>query len=299
MNWNPVNHAVLNTAIERLNANDIDGALAALNEELSRCNGRVGPGVHLLRAQAFLRRRSVAAFHALEAELLVNPTSAEARQQLDSILSQAIAPSNGANQREWRTGLSDKAVQSFENASQRHTYRGIPLIKNCFDLALYPMLLHDVRPRTIIEVGTLYGGSAVWLSDLTRSFGMETQIYSIDVAPMSLMDAERVTYLQGSGRELGATLSPQFIAGLARPLLVIEDADHEYPTTEAVLEFFHPILQAGEYIVVEDVMSAAGARRALTEFLQQRGHDYVVDSKYCDFFGYNVTWCMNGFLRRK
>jgi len=39
---------------------------------------------------------------------------------------------------------------------------------------------------------------------------------------------------------------------LPHPWLVIEDSAHVYETTHAVLEFFHPRLEAGDYIVVED-----------------------------------------------
>jgi len=63
--------------------------------------------------------------------------------------------------------------------------------------------------------------------------------------------------------------------------------------------FFDSVLYAGEYVVVEDGMSAPGARAALTQFFAERGKDYEVDSTYCDYFGYNVTWCLNGFLRRR
>lgn len=113
------------------------------------------------------------------------------------------------------------------------------------------------------------------------------------------MNDERVTYLRGSGRELAAVLSADFLGNLPRPLLVIEDADHEAITTLAVLNFFHPILRSGEYIVVEDGMSSPGPREALAEFFNAHGDEYEVDPDYCDFFGYNVTWCLNGFLRKR
>jgi hypothetical protein len=38
--------------------------------------------------------------------------------------------------------------------------------------------------------------------------------------------------------------------------------------------------------------------RALSEFLGTHPQEYLVDRKYCDFFGTNVTWCVNGFLKR-
>ncbi|HUK06414.1 MAG TPA: hypothetical protein VLX09_00970 [Stellaceae bacterium] len=32
--------------------------------------------------------------------------------------------------------------------------------------------------------------------------------------------------------------------------------------------------------------------------LAERGADYAIDARYCDWFGRNVTWNVNGFLRR-
>jgi len=86
---------------------------------------------------------------------------------------------------------------------------------------------------------------------------------------------------------------------------VIEDADHAYETSIAVLNFFHPWLRPQEYIIVEDGIISdlseipdcnSGPHRALKEFLAQHREEYDIAADYCDFFGYNVTWCTNGFL---
>jgi hypothetical protein len=106
---------------------------------------------------------------------------------------------------------------------------------------------------------------------------------------------------------LGEVLDPERLKSLPRPWLVIEDADHEYETSIEVLKFFHPWLQPGEYIVVEDGIISdlsqvpdcnSGPHRALKEFLPNHPEEYEIDSSYCDFFGYNVTWCTNGWLRK-
>jgi cephalosporin hydroxylase len=43
--------------------------------------------------------------------------------------------------------------------SSRYTYRGVPMLKNPFDLALYLLLLWRLKPRTVIEIGSKSGGS--------------------------------------------------------------------------------------------------------------------------------------------
>lgn len=92
--------------------------------------------------------------------------------------------------------------------------------------------------------------------------------------------------------------------------MVIEDADHQRATTLEVLRFFDPWLRAGEYIVIEDgivddlfggerlAALEGGPRPAIAEFLAERGADYEIDTRLCDHFGPNVTWNVNGYLRR-
>jgi len=120
---------------------------------------------------------------------------------------------------------------------------------------------------------------------------------------------DRVTFLEGNGRHLEQVLTRERLAAMPKPWLVVEDADHSYETSLAVLRFFHPHLAKGDYIVVEDgIISdlypescpghSSGPHLALKEFLAREGASYEIDPHYCDFFGRNVTWATNGFLKR-
>lgn len=99
-----------------------------------------------------------------------------------------------------------------------------------------------------------------------------------------------------------------FLSRMARPLLVLEDADHMPETTYAVLRFFDPWLRPGEYIVVEDGLLVdqglsehyrGGPLVAIDRFLAERGSDYEIDRSYCDHYGRNVTWNVNGYIRKR
>lgn len=285
-------------ARDLLTAGDPKGALRHARRLLDATG--LPPGLPLVRAQAFLQLgHNMEALQALQAELFVDPHSALARQQLAAMEASIKRETSHPPQRNWNTALTQDQFQQMEFAATRYTYRGIPMVKNPFDVALYLRLLHQVRPATIIEVGTYYGGSAIWFADITRASGIATHIYSIDIALWNLAEDERVTFIKGNGRELEKTLSADFLRDLPRPLLVIEDADHEAVTSLAVLNFFHPILRSGEYIVVEDGMSCAGPTDALKEFFGGHGSEYEVDTNYCDYYGYNMTWCLNGWLRKR
>ena len=203
--------------------------------------------------------------------------------------------------------LPKALLKTIQYGTLAYTYKGVPTLKDPFDWALYPLLLWETKPGTIVEIGSNRGGSALWMADLVRSFALSCHIHSIDITRVTDIQADGVTFHGGDARNLSAVLGVDFMRGLARPLLVIEDADHHATTTLAVLRFFDPWLRPGEYIVIEDGIltdmrkakaHGGGPRRAIEEFLAERGGDYVVDTRYCDWFGRNLTWNVNGFLRR-
>jgi cephalosporin hydroxylase len=206
-----------------------------------------------------------------------------------------------------RSALPAPMISSIQHGSAMYEYKGLKTVKNPFDFALYPMLLWRERPKTIIEIGSYNGGSAVWLSDVMQIFGAPCAIHSIDVKPVIGVSAPGVTFHRGDAYKLGELLNNDFMNALARPLMVIEDADHTVASTLAVLHFFDRWLRPGEYILVEDSILtdmgiagqyAGGPLVAIEQFLAERGGDYMIDRSYCDFFGQNMTWNVNGYLKR-
>ena len=198
-------------------------------------------------------------------------------------------------------------LRPIRRATLRYTWGGVIGSKNPFDLALYPMLPWRDKPQTIIEIGSKEGGSALWLTQTCKGLGFRTRIVGIDIDQRAKVEYPRIAFLQGDGRDLGAVLSDDFMRKLKRPLLVIEDADHHYLTTLAVLRFMDRHLVSGEYILIEDGICNSlgnegrydgGPNRAVEEFLTGRD-DYEIDRSFCDFYGHNVTWATNGFIRRR
>ncbi len=102
-------------------------------------------------------------------------------------------------------------------------------------------------------------------------------------------------------------MSASWVAERPRPLLVIEDSAHTSGVSTAVLEHFAPLMQRDEYIIVEDAiiheMNAddqydGGPRRSLADFLAAHP-EFVVDERWCNYYGPNVTWNVNGYFRRR
>ena len=207
-----------------------------------------------------------------------------------------------------RSDINYDLLMTIQQGTMAHQYRGIPLQKNPFDLVLYGLLLEQAKPRTLIEIGSYMGGSAMWFADQASLYGLPLEVLSIDLeVPAPPAASPAVKFLQGDARKLGAVLTPSLMSALARPLMVVEDSSHLAGTTLAVLEFFDPWLRAGEYMVIEDGILSdmrvadlydGGPLRAIETFLNKADGRYEIDRSLCDYFGRNVTWNVDGYLRR-
>lgn len=201
------------------------------------------------------------------------------------------------------TDLPYELLMKIQQGTMNYRYRGVPMLKNPFDLALYALLLERTQPATLVEIGTHAGGSALWFAD--QRPGMH--VLSIDLHTPDGVSHPSVDFVRGDAQRLGDVLTPATMQSLARPLLVVEDSNHLAGTTFAVLEFFDRWLQPGEYIVIEDGILTAmrageaydgGPLRAIHEFLSRSGGRYEIDRTLCDYYGRNVTWNVDGYLRR-
>src|SRR6201986_409026 len=103
--------------------------------------------------------------------------------------------------------LPRRFLEGIQHGTMSYTYKGVPTHKNPFDLALYQLLLWEQKPRALIEIGSKWGGSALWFADLLRSYGVDYVIHSIDVEVRDTPEIPGVTFHRGEGRRLHDTLS--------------------------------------------------------------------------------------------
>jgi cephalosporin hydroxylase len=207
--------------------------------------------------------------------------------------------------------LKPPVLDDIQWGALNMTYRGVPMLKDPFDLALYTLLIGRLRPRTVIEIGTAYGGSALWFADMLGAHGIAgSRVVSIDIDPRAEVTDDRVEFVRGDAGSLDDVLDQRTMAGLARPLLAIDDGSHMFEDCLAALDFFHRHLRPDDYVVVEDgILSqyshpkykqfADGPNRAVSAFLAAHPAEYEIDTSLCDWFGYNVTSNPNGWLRRR
>ena len=213
----------------------------------------------------------------------------------------------GLSKRTLRSKLPKTHLSTIQRGTMAYTYRGISCLKNPFDLAIYQLLIADLQPKTIVEVGSAKGGSALWLSDVTQNHGLDTSIISVDINPVRGLTIDRVQFIYGDIHKLSESALPDLLKICERPLLVIEDGPHTFEGCKAALEFFHPYMAAGEYIIIEDGIVFElghgeykdGPNRAIAQHVKKHSKVCKVDREMCDYFGQNFTWATNGYIRYK
>lgn len=188
-----------------------------------------------------------------------------------------------------------------------YTYKGVGCNKSPIDLAIYLRLLADVRPRTLVEIGSKSGGSALLFRDFGKMLlDLPLEIVSIDLHRPA-QTFEGVTFLQGDVCNLAATFDANGLESLPRPWLVVEDSAHTAQACAAALDFFAQRLQPGEWLVMEDGVLddlglspqyQGGPNAAITRFFATYPGVFEIGTKYCDMFGTQATYNPNGYLMR-
>jgi cephalosporin hydroxylase len=211
------------------------------------------------------------------------------------------------NNREMASSLNLSNLMSIQRGTLNYTWRDIECLKNPFDFALLFKLLWELKPRTIVEIGSCNGGSALLMADIIKLYGFDCHIWSVDHDPKINFDDDRITFLKGDANDLSTAFSLEELPSLPQPWLVLEDSAHLYETTLSVLKFFDGFLMKGDYVIVEDgnvddmgrsAEFHGGPNRAIKEFFENRLTNYTLDTNYCDYWGHNMTWNTNGYWRR-
>lgn len=207
-----------------------------------------------------------------------------------------------------RSAIPKELAFTIQAGILNYEYRGIPTYKCPFDLAIYAELLTELRPRSIVEFGSNRGGSALWLADTVAALGLaDTPIHTLDIEFMHDYRHPRVHFVHCDISDIDAHLDRGLVAGWQHPILMIDDASHQYRHSLNILRFFDRVSLPGDYMIVEDgiisIMDAeaqydGGPHRAIHEFMLDRGADYEIDRARCDRFGHNVTWNVDGYIRR-
>jgi cephalosporin hydroxylase len=222
-------------------------------------------------------------------------------------------------------------VKSAHSGLGRSLYRGVSIQKFPFDYLMYQMIIHEMRPDLIIEIGTMHGGAALYYADLMDTFGIEGgEVHTIDIVDPygrkkheaeledhkpnpnedpnypDVVDAHpRIKTFTGGYQSYDLSNCKGF-----KRVLVIDDGSHVYDDVKAVMYKFKHLTPIGGYFIIEDgnaidvcpkpelvELYEGGPLRAIFEFLALND-EFRVAYRWCDMFGTNSTFNTYGYLQK-
>lgn len=210
--------------------------------------------------------------------------------------------------RSFATAFSPAFLKGYHKGVMNYTYKGVSCLKSPIDLAIYMKLIFEVKPATIVEIGSFNGGSAIFYRDLARMYGMDIDIITVDfrdVVDFDQTEEEGIKFIKADASDLSNSDFHGVAQALKRPVLAIEDSAHTFEVTYNVIDYFKDFLMSGEYLIVEDGVIEdqggnwrydGGPNRAVYEFLKNHPGVFEIDKNYTDFFGVNATFNPNGYL---
>lgn len=162
--------------------------------------------------------------------------------------------------------------------------------KTVFDFAIYWMIMDEIKPRVIVELGSGPGGSAIWFADMASALGFETHVYSYDIKKPDLT-YPNVTFIEYDLEGISSTNPLPFKERFTGPILVSEDA---HVNVKNVLLAMDSFLSTGDYLFVED---SGIKQNDISAFLDSAEKDYHVDRYYLDFFGKNGSSAVDSIFK--
>lgn len=233
--------------------------------------------------------------------------------------SSPLSPSERFVSIEQRTDRSDMPASLWRPLTERYNdlhWNGVIVDKCPFQLAAIPILMQKENIKTVIELGSGFGGSAIWLADQLSLHNSDGKVISVDIDIQKVDPKAKVypniRFLQGDSWKIADLFPETNLSNLPHPWLILEDA---HVNLDGVLQHFHCNgLCSGDYVVVEDtnadlwktwsdwpdsdyIKMASNKMVILRNWLKKYPDIYLVDTLYQDLFGYNVSKCWNSILR--
>lgn len=206
-----------------------------------------------------------------------------------------------------KSGSSRGIIESFHKIfyyspeAKDVKFMGVSLQKNPLDLWVYQEIIYRTKPEVIVESGTGYGGSALFLASMCDIL-KGGEVITIDVNKRKCPKHPRIIYLDGSCFDKKIIKS---ISGIVKGkrCMVILDSHHTKNHVLKELEIYNKFVSKSCYLIVEDTNihghpimpeHEEGPYEAVLEFLS-KNKNFKIDKSKEKFL---LTFNPNGFLLR-
>jgi cephalosporin hydroxylase len=179
----------------------------------------------------------------------------------------------------------------------------VPVAKCPLDLWIYQEIICETKPDVIVETGTAFGGSALFMASMCDLVNRGS-IITIDVVEqLGRPRHERIKYLSGSSTSAEIVEEVKSMINPEARVMVILDSDHSTKHVLDEISSYNPMVTKDCYLIVEDTnvnghpvmpLHGSGPMEAVEQFIRRR-RDFVIDQQREKFF---MTFNPKGYLRR-
>ena len=180
---------------------------------------------------------------------------------------------------------------------------GVPALKCPLDLWIYQEIIFALKPDAIVECGTRFGGSALFMASILDVLGVG-EVITVDIEDVKgKPQHRRVRYLIGSSTSEDTVEHISKLVDGKQTVIVLLDSDHHKEHVLKELRIYSRFVTKGSYLIVEDTNInghpvlqefGVGPMEAVAQFLKENG-DFAVDKSKEKYY---LTYNPKGYLLR-
>jgi cephalosporin hydroxylase len=191
----------------------------------------------------------------------------------------------------------DNNIVFDQGLNETVTWKEKVMLKSPNDLIILNMLIWELKPKSIIELGTGNGSSSEYMESILKSYNQECEILTFDIINKEeKINSVKKYHANFNDLNTLITYSNMFKA-LNRPLLIIEDGHSNY---FELIKLMASYCSKDDYIFIEDSGDTKDywgcSKQDIVKYLSSI--NFLIDTKYTDFFGFNRTSCVNSILKK-
>ena len=186
-------------------------------------------------------------------------------------------------------------------------WMGVPALKMVSDLWIYQELLVERRPDVVVEIGSHFGGSTLFIAHVMDMIGSGA-VVSVDIS-REVFQAEhpRIATVTGDSGDPAVLEQVRALVD-GKSVMVVHDGDHAEAAVKRDLDLYADLVSVGQSLIVEDGIvdvfnperyvlrdMDGGPLKAVNSFLAERDGAFVREDLDLRFV---MSASSGGYLRR-